>query len=370
MWFSIAPIIIGSFLFNLVSMAQMSVIPVLMPETAGIAFSCFLVSKIIFLYFAGKITTKLGSPQAFRLSIAIEVLALGFEGFFPQALLFGRCLEGTALALGMVTSFTWLREVHRSEGGLEKSVAKIMTVSGIAVLVGPWIGSFAADEHPKTFLWVSSAVYLLFLIYLNYFRPFERTLASLPDAKAPVRLTNQKHKTEKNWPAMIALAATHAIGVGLQPLVSWWGKNLFIAKTHGASITFGVVGLGFVLGTFLRVKNHRVSYLIGAIGIAGIELSIHFTAFFPVWLVAVFGMGFWYANRSRALTAHLGWESAAHYGEDQAVWLFWTGLPSALVPMVIWSIKEPEALAIRIPIIALVTCLSFIGYMEFGRRST
>ena len=59
----------------------------------------------------------------------------------------------------------------------------------------------------------------------------------------------------------------------------------------------------------------------------------------------------------------LGISGEAHHGEDQALWLFWTGIPSALVPIVSWRLRDSGAELPRMGLEILLLALS-VGIMR------
>jgi MFS family permease len=367
-------IIITACGLQFVSAALLSVVPVLIPEKAGIAFSVYSAAKILFLFFAGKITTRLSASRAFPLAILIEAIALTLSGFFPDLLLYFRSLEGIALALGMVSSFTLLREMHESEASLEKSVAKIMIGSGLCLVVGPFFGGSVADLFPALFLRVSGLLYFLLFFAILYFRPFVtgKGKSETLHAESFVKPKTSSSSSPVSWRLILALAATHAIGIGLQPLIAYWGKTLFPIFQLGGGFTFLAIGIGFFAGVLGRGNTLlKISHPLGILGFLGLEFAVQLNDSFaggsgssslplwPIWLVSVALIGFWYAYRSKRLTAELGFSGEAHLGEDQALWLFWTGIPSAIVPMVSWRLRDPHEFSLaRIGLETLLLGLS------------
>ena len=372
-------ILITACLLQLVTSSMLTVVPVLIPEQAGIAFSVYSFSKLMFLYFAGRITTRIRASRAFPLSILIECIAFTCSSLFPEHILYFRTLEGIALALGMVSSFTLLREMHSSESEMEKSVAKIMIGSGICIVFGPWIGGLFADANPTLFLRAVSFLFLCLFFLVLQQKPFtfsrkldprENDVLVAPLAGVDTFQFHPKPKVSARL--IVALAATHAIGLGLQPLIAYWGKNLFPLFNSGGGVTFVFIGAGFFAGVFL--KNERAlrwTNLLGVLGFLLLEIAVQFHSrtpdLWPLWLFGVFSISFWYACRSKRLTAELGFSGEAHDGGDQAKWLFWTGVPSALTPIISWRFRDPSD---GLPRLALeLTLLGFAIGMTFFLKS-
>ena len=356
-------ILLTASLLQLTSSALLTVVPVLLPDRAGVAFTVYSCAKLAFLYLAGVLTTRIGSARALPLAAALEGLALGLEALFPGALVELRAIEGIALALGMVSAFTLLRELHDDEKSMEASVARIMLFAGISLTLGPFVGGAVGDAHPLLFLGAAALLYLLLASAMILLRPFPFNAGGGPHERYDSARVGSSIAPTPKRPALgpedlgliVALAATHAVGLGLQPLIAHWGKTYFPVSGYGGAITFLSIGLGFFAGVALRIQTERgiARFVDGAIlvGFLGAEASIALVVragetsvvLRAVWLASVALIGFWYGIRSKRLTARLGLSGEAHKGGDQAQWLFWTGLPSALTPILTWRLRDPIA---------------------------
>lgn len=320
-----------SFLFNFLYGVLLPIVPHLNQESAGWAFTAFLLCKLLWLLPAGYVSDKIGHSAALTLTLLIQSLALLTIAILPETPWFGRALEGIALAQGTLSTFAFLRVILPDPQSFRASVSKLMGIGGLGMIIGPMIGYQLLPFGPERAILLLAALNSVFLVIQVFF------FRGVSQAKSEAQ--NKAEDTPKGSLISFALGLTaaKAVAVGWEPNLAWWAQETLGFSAETAGMSFFVLGLAFILGSFKPVaKLTPVVFL----GFAALELSLGARPM--AWWPALATLGFWYGIYVTISMGRLGWNDPERIGRHNSIWMLGTDLPMAFVPAVLWNWREPE----------------------------
>lgn len=353
-----------SFLFNFLYGVLLPIVPHLNQEDAGWAFTAFLLCKLLWLLPAGYVSDRIGHGAALTLTLLIQTLALLTIALLPASPWFGRALEGMALAQGTLSTFACLRVILPDPDSFRASVSKLMGLGGLGMIIGPMIGyqllPFGAERAVLSLAALNS---VFLVVQFFFFRRAPRAAAANAVAGgAPTP------KGSLVWFAL-GLTAAKAVAVGWEPNLAWWAQETLGFGAETAGMSFFVLGLAFVLGSFKPIA--KLTPLV-FLGFAALELSLHSTPM--AWWPALATLGFWYGIYVTISMGRLGWNDPEKIGRHNSIWMLGTDLPMAFVPAVLWNWREPEWSAYRWSLglffLAIASFSLFYGLARDSRAPT
>ncbi|MBK7892029.1 MAG: hypothetical protein IPJ84_14680 [Bdellovibrionales bacterium] len=120
-----------AFIFFFSFSALLPLIPQLNLETAGWAFTCYYIFKVLWYLPAGKIGDWLGHYNALLLALGLQAGALGILWISPQWAILARIIEGIALAQSTISSLSTLRLQHTEGPMFSTSVNRLMLAGSV-----------------------------------------------------------------------------------------------------------------------------------------------------------------------------------------------------------------------------------------------
>lgn len=325
-----------SFLFNFTYGVLLPIVPHLNEDVAGWAFTSFLLFKLLWLIPAGHLNDRLGSRASLLLALLIQIAALAAIALLPHQPWLGRALEGVALAQGTLSTFGVLRELSHDPRFFQSAVAKLLSIGGLGMIIGPYAGYALLPLGPLRAIFALVGLTALFTAaqaIVGRRPPGDRIAApgSLP-------LTEP---TPVFW-FIAGLTAAKALAVGWEPNLAWWAQSELHFPATIAGLSFLVLGASFVVGS---LRPHPAATLLSLAGFLFLEWSLAGTTW--AWWPALAALGFWYGTYVTLAVGKLGWNAPEKIGRHNSVWMLVTDLPMAFVPAVLWEWRADEAASYR-----------------------
>jgi len=338
------------------------VTPAINETQAGVAFSAFYLFKVLFYLPAGLISDRVGHFNGITVALLFQIAGFTCMLFFPQYPWMGRTLEGFALAQGTISAISLLRMVCEKSEDFSVSIGRLMGLNSMAFIFGPLVGYLIIPYGYEKSLILLIILTAMFLPY-QLLKSFAKT-AIKSQAPASGGFTDlDTSKTARNTiiTIIIGLTAAKSIAIGWQPVIGWWASNTLELNAVLSGLTFGLIGIGFALGSFFRIPFYIWLLLPGMFLL---EASLRGTL--SLWWPAMLLLGYWSGATISTAVGLLGWNQAEKVGRFNSIWMMITDLPMAFVPVILWEWKEPSPGNERI---LLLVFFALITLLALARRA-
>ncbi len=306
---------------------MLPIIPYLGESTAGVAFSAFLLAKLLWFLPSGWISDRIGHSRALSFALVLQIAALISLVAFPQWAWLGRVLEGMALAQGTVSTFAYLRQLSGSSAEFQKSVSILLGAGGAGMILGPTIGYLLVPNFVSTGMWGAVALCSCFF------------LASFLRANPKGFVATATHEEQNGFLFFVlGLTLAKALGVGWEPNLAWWANHHFAFSPWVAGFSFFLLGICFVWGS-VRPRRHWVWLIFLGYGLLEYSLLQKSWAWWPAMVL----FGTWYGTYVAQSVGALGWNRPERVGRANSLWMLFTDLPMSFVPALLWVWREPSA---------------------------
>ncbi len=340
-----------SFFFNCIYGFLLPIIPHLGESTAGVAFSAFLLAKLLWFLPSGWISDRIGHSHALSFALILQIAALISLVAFPHYAWLGRVLEGMALAQGTVSTFAYLRLLSGSSTEFQKSVSILLGTGGAGMILGPTIGYLIVPNFVVEGMWVAVALCCGFF-FASFLRAKPKGFTASDTAEVQGGFLY----------FVLGLTLAKALGVGWEPNLAWWANHHFSFTPWVAGFSFFLLGLCFVWGS---VRPHRLWLWSIFVGYALLEFSLLRESW--AWWPAMVLFGTWYGTYVAQSVGALGWNRPERIGRSNSLWMLFTDLPMSFVPALLWVWRDPEAWLER-SALALVLLLGAAILLEIGLK--
>lgn len=352
-----------SFLFNFIYGVLLPLVPHLNQESAGWAFTAFLLCKLLWFVPAGHVSDRIGHGAALSLTLALQSAALIVIALFPHSPWWGRALEGMALAQGTLSTFAYLRVLTPDPAAFRGAVSKLLGLGGLGMIAGPAVGYLILPFGPeRAILGLAAFNAIFFLIQVIFFRA---------SPKAPP-VSGTEHAPDPKgalvWFA-VGLTAAKAVAVGWEPNLAWWAQDTIGLSEKTAGISFLILGLSFVAGSLKPIA--WLSWLV-FLGFVGMEMALHGSTW--AWWPSLALVGFWYGIYVTIAVGRLGWNDPEKIGRHNSIWMLGTDLPMTFVPAILWGWRNADSAQYRWALGAFFLVISsaamFYGLSRGSRAPT
>lgn len=324
--------------FNFALGALIPITPKLNHALAGVAFSAFVLVKIIVFVPAGIISDKIGHYRGFLIGLVSQALTLALIALFPDWVWLARGLEGVSLAFGTVAALSLLRVYSKDHADFKRSISLLMGIGSSGMLIGPFFG-FTVE--PRLALQVMAGVSALLIpLHLILTRAHQRaqlTVLSSPTQAARVA-----------WPVLISFGLVKALAAGTQPLIGWWATEAIGLSKLSAGLSFVFLSVGFMLANW---RPRWETALAGLTGLALIESSLTGRPY--AWWPGLVGLGLFSGTMVNLTLSKLGWNNPEKIGLHNSKLMALSDLPMMVTPALFWELRNPSDIAIRLPVFAL-----------------
>jgi MFS family permease len=349
-----------SFLFNVTYGLLLPLVPKLGLETAGVAFSSFALIKLVLTVPSGHLTDKLGSWRATGAALVLQALGLAAIVALPDHAWVGRGLEGFALALGQVAVVSLCRNACATPMEFEKLVGQVVGIGSLGYVVGPALGFFLMTGDPVVPIYLAGAATAA--VAVVHF-VLERVVAK--PAAMTVHASDSLHVSPRIAILfMIALGCAKALVVGMEPLFAWWASDVFKLTPLVAGLTFVLLSVAFLVGT---LKANLKLAVLSTVGVVFIEGALR--GHVELWWIGLLLVGYWDGVVVSTSVGRLGWNKPDTVGRHNARWLALTDFPMAVMPVLVWSLREPDQWIPRASITTLTLAIGTFTLWK-GLRSS
>ncbi len=343
---------------------------VLMPqlnlEAAGLSYSAFFFFRALWYFVAGSFDRRLGSWHGITFSLVLQALALFFIFHFPEWPWIGRILEGVALAQGTVSSLTFLRERAASPKDFSTAIGLVIGLGSLGFVLGPVTAFFLDKAWLSLFgeglSWTARLLGLSWggcALFFDRPRPTRTNSTQNDPALAPV--------DQAFWWPILSVAAIKSVVLGFELNLAWWAGHFLGLSPLMSGASFVALSLCFAGGALLVHLFPPLSMaLVGPIGYVLLEYSLMQKGFY--WWAGLVAIGFWYGYSISLFYGKLGWQDSDQMGRQNALWLFLTDAPIALLPVFIWPTRDILYSPLRIEITATLLLLSVFGFWKTFSR--
>jgi len=337
------------------------IIPLMNEAQAGVAFSCYGLSKIFTYYVFGKMIDSGKIKLSLILTLFFIFLVPVLYLLLPNIPLVAKFVEGIAFAGGTVFCFTFITLISISKEKFEIELKKIMILSSIGSLLGPMAGYafIGQDIKSASLLFLGLAV----LINITGFL-FIKQLDQLNKNKINIEFSDSR-ADKLNLNLVMLVLIFKGILMGIQPLIAYWCKDIFGFTLFVSGAAYLVSGLGFIAGT---LRPRFLSILVPIVSFGLLELSFVYKS--ELFWIANFAISFWLGSSLVKCIIDLGWVTTDKAGKLNSSWMAISDIPLMITPALFWEVKSTNDLKLRVSLIGLLVVIAFLLQFKEKKRLT
>lgn len=342
-------IVITSIWTNFIHGALIPITPQLNEKMAGLAFSSFVIIKILAIVPAGIIGDRIGHFWGLWIGLFFQFVTLVLIKNFPEYVWAGRACEGIALAFGIISALALCRIYAKDQTQFGKSLSLLMGIGSIGFILGPIFGFMVKPNLSLQILLIGSL--LLLSVHLTLLKVHKNSLVD--------QIVIDKVPTSIPWILVLGLALVKGLAMGTEPLLGWWAIHNIGLDSSVAGITFVFAAAGFIIGNF---KPSLFTSSFGLLGLVLLEISLDKISF--LWWPSMLFIGLFSGSSLNLFLRKLGWNKPASIGVQNSKWMIFADIPMAIAPVVLWELKETTQFLTRAPILFLsaITVLWILKY--------
>ncbi len=344
-----------NFVFNFTFGALVPIIPLMSQDHAGVAYGSYGLAKVLFFIPAGILVDKIGGKVCILLTIILEILALAILAYLPGHAIWGRTVEGMALALGTVTLFSLYRQLSDNEEEYKSNISQIIVSTGLGFLIGP-MGSYLLLANGAVFvlnclILLNFATLIVYVFYQNQY-PNESGFEIKENGSLKV-----------SYALVAVMFITKFLQIGFHPVITHWNKVFFQFSYEVSGLVFIATGIAFMAGAVL---SRRSLWFTVFPGVIVFELSFYWNngVFYYLGLMI---MSFWFGSIMADTVGKLGFSDLNKLGLRNSLWLLVSDISIFFGPIALWEIRgtEIDEIYLRGGFLLAATALTVFLYLKY-----